>query len=137
MHLLPPSRLKHDDESGVSHGAAAMPHEGRDPIDLHRKQAPDLAKVVQSKPTIGEGVGMKRAGGVPRVAAAEATIVWDRGLREGWDLTAAPMFRYEHSQPVGLIFELTHLSLYRFMSQRARVAPMHVESARRLRFEAP
>ena len=71
------------------------------------------------------------------MAAAEATIVWDRGLREGWDLTAAPMFRYEHSQPVGLIVELTHLSLYRIMSQRARVAPMHVESARRHRFEAP
>ena len=77
---------------------------------------------------------MKRSGGMPR---AQATIVWDRGRREGRDLTAAQMFRSEQSQPVGFIFELTHFSLYRIMSQRARVAPMRVDSARRHRFEAP
>ena len=95
---------------------AAMSRGGRDPNALHRKQAPILA----SNAKIDGGVAEKTTAGVPRAIAAEATIVGDRGRREGWDLTAALMPRCELSHPEGLILEASHLSLHSFMSQRRR-----------------
>ena len=68
--------------------------------------------------------------------AAEATIVGDRGRREGWALTAALMPRHKLSHPEGLIFESSHLSLYSFMSRQDHVVASSVGSARCRWFEA-
>ena len=108
---------------------------GRDPNALHRKQAPSLVDVVQTAKIDG-GVAKKTTGGVPRAIAAAATIVGDRGRREGWGLTAALMPRYELAHPEGLISKASHLSLHSFMSQRDHVAAPSVGSARCCRFEA-
>ena len=109
-----------------------MSRGGRDPKVPHRKQAPILA----SDAKIDRSVAKRTTGGVPRAIAAAATIVEERGRREGGDLPAALMRRCKLPHPEGVIFEASHLSLHSFMSQRDHVAAPSVGSARCCRFEA-
>ena len=111
---------------------AATSHMGRDPKVPPRKQAPILA----SDAEIDRGVAKRMTGGVPRAIAAAATIVEERGRREGRDLPAALMHRCKLPHPEGLIFETSHLSLRSFMSQRDHVAAPSAGSAQWCRFEA-
>ena len=111
---------------------AAMSRGGRDPKVPHRKQAPILA----SDAKIDRGVAKRTTGGVPRAIAAEATIVEERGRREGRDQPAALMPRCKLPHPEGLIFESLHLSLYSFMSRGDHVVASSVGSARCCWFEA-
>ena len=111
---------------------AAMSRGGRDPKVPHRKQAPILASEAQ----IDRDVAKRTTGGVPRAIAAVATIVEERGRREGRDLPAALMPRSKLPHPEGLIFETSHLSLHSFMSQRDHVAAPSAGSAPCCWFEA-
>ena len=109
-----------------------MSRGNRDPKVPHWKQAPILA----SDAEIDRGVAKRTTGEVPRAIAAAATIVEERGRREGGDLPAALMHRCKLPHPEGLIFEPSHLSLYSFMSQRDHVAAPSAGSAQCSRFEA-
>ena len=110
----------------------AMSRGGRDPKVPHRKQAPILA----SDAKIDRGVAKRTTGGVPRAIAAEATIVEERGRREGRDLPAALMPRCRLPHPEGLIYETSHLSLHSFMSQHDHVVAPSAGSTACCWFEA-